>query len=508
MQLAIKDRNPNIRIVGLRLARQLKFDIPPIVAKLVNDPNPMVRRECAISIRHNSSPEAAKLWARLAVQHDGKDRWYLEALGIGADKQWDRFFQAYLDSKREHIEPVSKPFADIVWRSRSAKALPYLAELILATNNQEDRLRYFRGFDFHTGPEKNEVLAKLITGRHKDQSAINAVAFGHLSGIDVNSNEDLKAAMKQTLDSLKGTSRFVELVKQFNIRDYNEELLSVALNNPTNGLGVEAIRCLIRFKEFDLIKKTLYSKETKNPEKLTGLLGMANDRQANGLLADIAGDQSLGLPLRNEAVAGLGKNGSGEKMILSLVEKDKLPQALHFVAANILFSSRDKKLKERAAEFLAMPKNFKGETLLPIKELVRKRGNAEKGKMVFLRSCMTCHKIEGIGIEFGPSIEQIGGKLARETLYRTILDPSAAISFGYEGFIITLKDGNKAVGYVTSETDDNLSLRVVGGLTLDYKKSDIVSKTALSQSLMTANLQMTMSSDDLVDLVEYLTTLK
>ena len=76
------------------------------------------------------------------------------------------------------------------------------------------------------------------------------------------------------------------------------------------------------------------------------------------------------------------------------------------------------------------------------------------------------------------------------------------------GDCVPLKDGNKAVGYVTSETDDSLSLRVLGGLTLDYKKSEILSKTALSQSLMTANIQATMSNNDLVDLVEYLTTLK
>ena len=50
-------------------------------------------------LRHNTSPKAAELWADLAVQHDGKDRWYLEALGIGADKQWDLFFSAWLKGR-------------------------------------------------------------------------------------------------------------------------------------------------------------------------------------------------------------------------------------------------------------------------------------------------------------------------------------------------------------------------------------------------------------------------
>jgi hypothetical protein len=39
-------------------------------------------------------------------------------------------------------------------------------------------------------------------------------------------------------------------------------------------------------------------------------------------------------------------------------------------------------------------------------------------------------------------------------------------------------------------------------------KADVVSKTKLENSLMPANLQSTMSEQDIVDLVQYLQTLK
>ena len=86
----------DIRITGLRIARELKLDVISYVKMTIKDSSPQVRRECAIALRHNSSPEAPALWAELAAQHDGKDRWYLEALGIGADKQEDKFFDAWL----------------------------------------------------------------------------------------------------------------------------------------------------------------------------------------------------------------------------------------------------------------------------------------------------------------------------------------------------------------------------------------------------------------------------
>jgi hypothetical protein len=125
---AIGDKDPNIQIVGLRLARQLKLDLVPIVEKLVKSPSPAVRRECAITLRHNKSPKAAELWADLASQYDGKDRWYLEALGISADRNWDAWLDAFLKKVGDKwTEPAPR---DVVWRSR-AKATPgLLAKLI------------------------------------------------------------------------------------------------------------------------------------------------------------------------------------------------------------------------------------------------------------------------------------------------------------------------------------------------------------------------------------------
>src|SRR5262249_18777492 len=89
---AIADANPDIRVTALRAARDLNLEIGPLVRRLVHDPSAQVRRECALALRHCKSADVPDLWAELAMQHDGKDRWYLESLGIGADKQWDAFF--------------------------------------------------------------------------------------------------------------------------------------------------------------------------------------------------------------------------------------------------------------------------------------------------------------------------------------------------------------------------------------------------------------------------------
>jgi putative membrane-bound dehydrogenase-like protein len=158
---AIKDKDSDIRIVGLRAARQLKLDVVPFVQKLVKDESPQVRRECAIALRGVESTPAAELWAELASQYDGRDRWQLEALGIGAAGQWDAFLDAWLSKVGgKWNTPAGR---EIIWRSR-AKATPgYLAEIILdPATPKEDHPKLFRSFDFLSGPEKDAALQKIL----------------------------------------------------------------------------------------------------------------------------------------------------------------------------------------------------------------------------------------------------------------------------------------------------------------------------------------------------------
>src|SRR5205823_10514803 len=87
------DGNADLRIVALRLARQLKLDVISLVGRneVLADPHGgRVQREAAITLRHNKSPQAPRMWAEVALRTTGsRDRWALEALGIGADGQWD-----------------------------------------------------------------------------------------------------------------------------------------------------------------------------------------------------------------------------------------------------------------------------------------------------------------------------------------------------------------------------------------------------------------------------------
>jgi hypothetical protein len=159
---ALADKDPDIRITGLRIARSLKMDLIPRVKQLAKDPSAQVRRECLIALRHNHSPEAAKLWVTLAGQHDGQDRWYVEALGIAMDKQENRFFDAWLAEVGDKWDtPAGR---DIVWRSRASKAPALLARIITdKSTSAKDKDRFLRSLDFIKGPEKDAALVEIST---------------------------------------------------------------------------------------------------------------------------------------------------------------------------------------------------------------------------------------------------------------------------------------------------------------------------------------------------------
>jgi len=159
---ALQDKDPDIRIAALRTARPLKLDVIPLVTALSHDPSAQVRRECAIALRHNSSPLTPKLWATLATQYTVGDRWSLEALGIAADQQENACFDAWLDAVSGNWNTSTG--REIIWRSRASKVPALIVKIVTDKNaSAADKARFMRSLDFIKGPERESALAEIAT---------------------------------------------------------------------------------------------------------------------------------------------------------------------------------------------------------------------------------------------------------------------------------------------------------------------------------------------------------
>ena len=113
-----------------------------------------------------------------------------------------------------------------------------------------------------------------------------------------------------------------------------------------------------------------------------------------------------------------------------------------------------------------------------------------------------------LGKNVGPNLSEIGKKLSKEALWESMLFPSAAISHNFENWLVVDTDGNQFSGLLVSETDAAIELKDAKGLVRSIPKASIEEQKKQDISLMPADLQKTLTVAELVDVVEYLTTLK
>lgn len=135
-------------------------------------------------------------------------------------------------------------------------------------------------------------------------------------------------------------------------------------------------------------------------------------------------------------------------------------------------------------------------------------GDKDNGMLVFKKNCAICHQVGDTGIDFGPKLTEIGSKLPKEAQYISILHPDAGISFGFEGYLIKMKDGSTLGGIISSKTETDIDLKLPDGSNTRIKTSDIASMQQMENSMMPAGLENAMTAQELVDLVEYLMSLK
>ena len=122
--------------------------------------------------------------------------------------------------------------------------------------------------------------------------------------------------------------------------------------------------------------------------------------------------------------------------------------------------------------------------------------------------CIGCHQVKGQFINFGPDLSLIGNKLSKDGLFTAVLYPSAAIEHSFNGVTITTKAGAQVVGYIISDTAEELVLKIAGGAQQSVKKADITKREEMKQSLMAPGLAAAIGPQGLVDLVTWLQTLK
>jgi len=504
IELALGDQSDDIRALALRIARRHRLPIEPVVKRLVRDKSPLVRRECAVSLHRLDSAEAVGLWTELAVQYDGSDRWYLEALGIGEVGKETACLEAWQKKVGEKWKAAGN--RDVVWRSRAPEAATLLADLLLDSEvPAAEHPRLIRALDFHDGHLKQAALTTLLTSDPKRNPVTWLEAFQRATPEFLEAHPEISDRVGSVMLTSKGSVTFVDLVARFDRRDMVGHLMEMTLADPDKESGIRAVGQIIAFQPWDPIWKALADPDRAAP--FIRALGYIDNEHAKNYLSGVVTNEAQPEATRLLAISSMGNMRTPAVELMHLVQQQKLPQEFLAPAIRALTLSPrpDTRLFAANKQHLIVSASERW----PLEKLLAGKPNTTQGFAAFKKGgCIKCHKIGDQGRDFGPALSAIGSKLTPKQLFSAILKPSETISLGYESTLVLTDDGKLQSGFVSTETEETLTLRIPGGLQKEIAKEEIEFRKRSDVSLMPKGIDAIMMPQELVDLVGWLATRK
>lgn len=511
----LTDNDSDIRVASIRLCVQLQKEltVEDIQGSInLDQASPGFLRAILIALRQWPVDHHPQVWAEIANQYKTGDRWFLEALGIAADGHWDECLDAWAgDNPAKLMTPEGK---DIVWRSRGTQSAELLAEVIVDDQTQAKQApRYFRAFDFVTSDDKNTLLAILAFGDHHfEADKANFVLMESASRLNA---DDLTKDQKEKLGSLieysRDTPQFINLVDKFSSEDHYPDLLKITASNADRQMAADAMRVLLEKNQAGRVHAMIVKSQPEVREIICDSLVNCGQRRADRILSGIAKRSELDSELRTYAIKRLGESKSGAGDMLGWInKKEDIDPAIMPAIQAALHNARWNDVKQKANALFPIAATKGNKPLPPMNRLADRSGNIANGQKVFESSgtCAKCHIVAGKGIEVGPDLSEIGNKLTKLAMYESILFPSAGISHNYENWIVLKDDGLVITGVLLGETESEIQLKDDKGIKHVIKTEEIEEKKKQNQSLMPADLHKEMSIQELVDLVEYMSTLK
>src|SRR5262249_15476810 len=155
-------------------------------------------------------------------------------------------------------------------------------------------------------------------------------------------------------------------------------------------------------------------------------------------------------------------------------------------------ASHPLEVKDELLKFNRPRTQWKLEELQPLVENMDHGRSFDKAKQIFqVASCVSCHKLNGVGNEFGPDLSKLDDKFKKQDILRDILEPSFRINEKFQTVTLQTDTGQVVTGLIVAETPEELKLvenPLVKCEPLVVAKSSIEDRTPSKVSLMPQGL--------------------
>ena len=158
------------------------------------------------------------------------------------------------------------------------------------------------------------------------------------------------------------------------------------------------------------------------------------------------------------------------------------------------------------------PKNYGKETKLSsVDEIVKLKADKANGQ-VKSAICMTCHKINEHGINFGPNLSQWGQARDIKVIVHNIVNPAAELAHGFEKAVV-LSSGKfrmEGIDMGYSHHAGAIRVKTVAGEMhkIGFRRERVKIQRLNNHSWMPSAAKLGLTDQDVRDIAEYLKTLK
>jgi putative heme-binding domain-containing protein len=354
------------------------------------------------------------------------------------------------------------------------------------------------------------VQANYADNDQARRDRIVVEALMRLDGVDINTDPKLMQAVQRHLAQLKDDPSQLKIIQKLKIPSMTSRLIDLAAKWGENTQSVQAMELAVEQGALGDLAKSF---SVKDPDDrtlaLSKVMTSAKGKAVQDLRLSLIEDSNVSKVIKVDAVVGLARTKGLHAKLIELAKANKLPGEAKILIGATLRNSDDAEVKKAATELFPAIKTSQN-PLPPIEALVKRNGNVDEGKKLYngVATCSQCHQVGTEGKNVGPALTEIGSKLSKDALYASILAPSAGISHNYESFAARTDEDEVVIGLMVSDTPESVTLKDAKGIERTIKRKNLAEIKKQEKSLMPENLQETISEQGLVDLVEYLVSLK
>jgi putative heme-binding domain-containing protein len=328
-------------------------------------------------------------------------------------------------------------------------------------------------------PAQWDNLAASLTSSDKNKNVAKLV---EQLNVNFKSAAALKRAYEVAHDLKKPAAERTEAVKNVVLLKHPDALaLCVSMSRQESDpvVRLEACRSLAAFDRPEVGRDILAFWDKYPPEVKREMLNVLKTRKewARQLLDALGQKKVDRLDVHNNII-----------MAITAFKDRQLDQQIEKVWGQVRQSPPPAELEELIAKMR--------------KFVTEKDGDAERGRVVFEKNCLQCHKYEGKGHAVGPELD--GAERSLDYILINVLDPNRVIGLPYYRKTVLLKNGKLVNGLLHAEEPNSITIKGENAVLEVIQRSDIDMEKTEPKSLMPEGLDKNMKPEELRDLVRYL----